>query len=212
MDGTTGKYPVRVLVVDDHPLLREGIAAILANDSRFEVVAQAADGGEAIRQFLKYRPDVTLMDTLMPVMGGFEATVEIRQMCPQARIIVLATLDGDIQALRAIRAGASGYLAKSALRADLAIAIDTVQADGYYIPADIEAELSDFLGASELTCREIEVLRSVAKGNSNKHVGQQLGIGEETVKAHMSSVLAKLKARDRTHAVAIAIRRGIIPI
>lgn len=209
MDGTTNKFPVRVLVADDHPLLREGVIAVLSNDNRFDVVGQAGDGSEAIRRFLRYRPDVTLMDMQMPGMGGHEATAGILAIAPRARIIVLTTYGDDFQALRAIRAGAAGYLLKNALRTDLIAAIVAVHAGERYIPADIAADLAACLD-DEPTHRELEVLRSVAAGNSNKHVAQLLGIGEETVKAHMSNLLAKLKARDRTHAVAIAIRRNII--
>jgi DNA-binding NarL/FixJ family response regulator len=210
MEGTTNKHPVRVLVADDHPLLREGIIAVLSNDSRFEVVGQAGDGREAIRQFLRYRPDVTLMDMQMPGIGGHEATAGIRAIAPRARIIVLTTYGDDFQALRAIRAGAAGYLLKNALRTDLIAAIAAVHAGERFIPADIAADLAARFDADEPTHRELEVLRSVAAGNSNKRVAQLLGIGEETVKAHMSNLLAKLRARDRTHAVAIAIRRNII--
>jgi DNA-binding NarL/FixJ family response regulator len=210
MRDTVGGAPVRVMVVDDHPLLREGIAAVLSIGGRFELVAEAGDGREALAQFVRHRPDVVLMDLQMPVMNGLEAIVAIRAIAPQARIIVLTTYKGDVQVLRALKSGAMGYLLKSMLRTELADAIMRVHAGQRHIPAEIAIELAAHIDADALSARETEVLGLVADGNSNKRVAQALGIAEETVKAHMSTVLGKLGARDRTHAVTIAIRRGIL--
>lgn len=201
---------VRVMVVDDHPLMREGIAAVLGLGGRHELVAEAADGREAVEQYVRHQPDVTLMDLQMPVMGGLDAIVAIRALAPQARIVVLTTYKGDVQVLRALKSGAMGYLLKSVLRTELGDAIDKVYAGQRHIPPEIAVELAAHIDADTLSARESEVLRFVAHGNSNKRVALALGIAEETVKAHMSTVLAKLGARDRTHAVTIAIRRGIL--
>ncbi len=198
------------MVVDDHPLLREGIIAVLSRDSRFAVVAQAGDGLEAIRQFMRHRPDITLMDLHMPVMGGLDSMVEIRKSSPHARIIVMAAHQGDEQALRSLEAGAEGCLPKTMLRTELATAIMNVHGGATHIPPGVDSELAAYIVADGLTRREIEVLRTVAAGNTNRRAGQLLGIGDEAMRAHMNSILAKLKAADRTHAVTIAIRRGII--
>lgn len=204
--------PIRVLVVDDHPLLREGIAAVLSATDKFKLAGMAANGREAIEQFVRHRPDVTLMDLQMPVMDGLEAITELRKLAPGANIIVLTTYKGDVQVLHALRGGAAGYLLKSMLGTDLLDAIERVHAGMRHIPPEIAAELAAHLCADSLTTREVEVLRSVAMGNSNKRVAHGLGLSEETVKGHISTILAKLKARDRTHAVTIAISRGIINI
>lgn len=210
MRETLGGAPVRVMVVDDHPLMREGIAAVLPVSGRFELVAEAGDGREALEQFVRHQPDVVLMDLQMPVMNGLDAIVAIREIAPQARIIVLTTYKGDVQVLRALKAGAMGYLLKSMLRTELADAINRVVAGQRHIPPEVAIELAAHIDADALSARETEVLGLVADGNSNKRVAQALGIAEETVKAHMSTVLGKLGARDRTHAVTIAIRRGIL--
>lgn len=210
MQGAANNPPIGVMVVDDHPLLREGIIAVLSNDARFAVVAQAADGREAVRQFVRHRPDVTLMDVQMPVMNGPESIAAILDIFPGARVIVLATCEGDVQPLRAIQAGATGYLLKSGLRTDLLQAIIAVHDGQFHIPPEIGAALATYIDTEALSAREAEVLFTVAGGNSNKRVARILGISEETVKAHMRAILAKLGARDRTHAVVIAIRRGII--
>ncbi|WP_307720795.1 response regulator transcription factor [Pseudoduganella lutea] len=191
-------------------MLREGIAAVLSITGRFELVAEAGDGREALELFVRHRPDVVLMDLQMPVMNGLDAIVAIREIAPQARIIVLTTYKGDVQVLRALKAGAMGYLLKSMLRTELADAIGRVHAGQRHIPPEIAIELATHIDADALSARETEVLGLVADGNSNKRVAQALGIAEETVKAHMSTVLGKLGARDRTHAVTIAIRRGIL--
>jgi DNA-binding NarL/FixJ family response regulator len=204
--------PIRVLAVDDHPLLREGIAAVIAGQQDLVLVAEAANGREAIERFREHRPDITLMDLQMPEMSGIDAIVAIRSEFPGARIVVLTTYTGDAQAIRAFQAGASGYLLKSMLRKELLDTIRTVYAGKRRIPAEIAAEIAEHHTDDALTEREIEVLRLVAAGNANKIVAARLAISEETVKAHMRSILSKLAANDRTHAVTIALKRGIINI
>lgn len=201
---------IKVLAVDDHPLLREGIAAVLNGEQDIELVAEAVNGREAIELFRKHRPDVTLMDLQMPDMNGIEAIIAIRSEFPNARFVVLTTYQGDVQAVRALKAGASGYLLKSMLRKDLLDTIRVVHAGRRRIPPEIATELADHIAEDTLTDREIEVLRRVANGNSNKIIGAQLNVSEATIKGHLKSILAKLGANDRTHAVTIAIRRGFI--
>jgi len=203
---------IRILTVDDHPMLREGIAAVLGSEQDIVLVAEAANGREAIEQFRTHRPDVTLMDVQMPEVNGIDAIVKIREEFPDARIIVLTTYSGDAQAARAFKAGASGYLLKNMVRKELIDTIRTVHGGKKRIPAEIAVEMAEHHGDDALTLREIQVLREVAAGNANKMVAQLLHITEETVKAHMKSILSKLSANDRTHAVTIALRRGIIDI
>ena len=203
---------IRILTVDDHPMLREGIAAVLASEQDMILVAEASNGREAVEQFRTHHPDVTLMDVQMPEVNGIDAIVKIREEFPNARIIVLTTYTGDAQAARAFKAGASGYMLKNMVRKELIDTIRTVHAGKKRIPAEIAVEIAQHHSDDALTEREIEVLREVAAGNSNKMVGQRLNISEETVKAHMKSILSKLGANDRTHAVTIAVRRGIIEI
>jgi len=203
---------IRILTVDDHPVLREGIAAVLAGELDIVVIAEASNGQEAVEQFRKHRPDVTLMDLQMPVMNGTEAIQSIRKDFPDARIIVLTTYSGDAQAARALEAGASGYLLKNMLRKELVETIRSVHAGKRKIPAEIAVEMAEHHADDALTEREIEVLRLVAAGNANKRVADVLGISEETVKAHLRNILSKLAANDRTHAVTIAIKRGIIEL
>ena len=210
MNSPEGK--LTVLIVDDHPLLREGIAAVIQGEPDMCVVAEASNGKEAVERFRALRPDVTLMDLVMPEMDGVEATIAIRNEWPTARIVMLTTYSGDVQALRALQAGASGYLLKSLIRTDLLEAIRSVHAGHRRIPQTVAAELANHLGDDVLTPRELEVLRQVAAGNSNRRVATQLSISEETVKAHMKSILGKLSANDRTHAVTIALKRGIIDV
>jgi len=204
--------PIRVLSVDDHPMLREGIAAVLQGETDMVIVAEASNGVEAIEQYRKHLPDVTLMDLQMPQLGGVETIVAIRKDFPEARIIVLTTYSGDAQALRALKAGAAGYMLKNMLRKELLETIRAVHAGKKRVPPEIAVKIAEFHADDSLTAREIEVLRQIAKGNANKIIGEHLGISEETVKAHVRSILAKLNANDRTHAVTTALRRGIIDI
>jgi len=204
------KSKISILSVDDHPLLREGIAAVLQGETEIVLVAEATNGREAVESFRVHRPDVTLMDLQMPVMNGIDAIIEIRREFPHARFIVLTTYQGDVQALRALKAGASGYLLKNMLRKNLVETIRSVHAGKRYIPPEIAAELADHVTEDALTDREIEVLRSVAMGHSNKIIAGHLNVSEATVKGHMKSILSKLAANDRTHAVMIAMRRGFI--
>jgi len=201
---------IRILAVDDHPLLREGIAAVLQGEPDMVLIGEATSGEEAVRSYQLHRPDVTLMDLQMPGIGGIEAITAIRSEFPNARFIVLTTYQGDVQALRALKAGASGYLLKSMLRKDLLDTIRLVDAGKRRIPPEIAAELADHVADDSLSERELDVLRRVAQGNSNKVIAGQLAISEATVKGHMKSILSKLGANDRTHAVTIALKRGFI--
>lgn len=212
MNTSSSERPIRVLIVDDHPLLREGVMAVLANEADVRVVAEASNGREAVEAFRVHRPDIVLMDLQMPEMNGIEAIAGIRSEAPNARIVVLTTYKGDVSALRALRAGAVGYLLKGQLRTELVETVRAVHAGGRRIPPEIATDLAAHLGEDSLSEREIQVLRSVAQGNSNKRVGAELGVSEETVKAHMKSIVSKLNAHDRTHAVTIALRRGILEL
>jgi DNA-binding NarL/FixJ family response regulator len=193
-------------------MLREGIAAVLASEQDMILVAEASNGREAVEQFRTHHPDVTLMDVQMPEVNGIDAIIKIREEFRDARIIVLTTYTGDAQAARAFKAGACGYLLKSMVRKELIDTIRTVHAGKKRIPPEIAIEMAQHHSDDALTLREIEVLREVAAGNANKMVAQLLNISEETVKAHMRSILSKLGANDRTHAVTIAVKRGIIEI
>ena len=204
--------PIRILVVDDHPLLREGIVAMLQGQSDMALVAEASNGLEALEQFHAHRPDVTLMDLQMPLMSGTDAIVAIRKEYPEARIVVLTAYDGDVQAARALKVGASGYLLKGTFQNELIETIRSVHAGGKRISPQIAIAMAEHHADDALSGREIEVLRLVAAGNANKIVAHSLAISEETVKAHMRGILSKLCANDRTDAVTIAIRRGIIEI
>lgn len=206
------KEKIRILCADDHPLVHDGISFALQFQSDMELVGSAFSGQEAIEQFRKLHPDVTLMDIQMPGMGGLEALEAIRQEFPKARIIVLTTYSGDVQAAHAFSAGAVGYLLKSSLRTELVKTIREVHHGLRRIPQEIASILAERYGVDDLTAREVEILRLVAAGNSNKIVGDRLSISEDTVKSHMKSVMAKLCANDRTHAVLIAMKRGFLAI
>lgn len=203
---------IRVLAVDDHPLLREGIAALLENHSDMELVAEASNGREALEQYRRHRPDITLMDLQMPEMSGIDAMSAIRAECPDARIIVLTTHAGDVQVSRALKAGARAYLLKGLLRKELLDTIRAVHAGQKRLSSEVAAEIAEHATDDVLSSREVEVLRLVAGGNANKEVAARLALTEETVKSHLRSILAKLGAKDRTHAVAIGIKRGIIEL
>ena len=204
--------PIRILTVDDHQLLREGIAAVLEGQPDMVLIAQASSGREAIERFREHRPDVTLMDLRMPDMSGIEAIGVIRAEFPGARVIVLTTYAGDVQAASALKAGAAGYLLKNLVRKELLDTIRAVHAGKRRVPPEIATEIAEHVADDALTEREVEVLRGVAGGKSNKTIASELGISEGTVKTHMKSILPKLDASDRTHAVMIALRRGILDI
>lgn len=203
---------IRVLTVDDHALLREGIGAVLEEQPDMVLAGQAANGREAIDMFRQLRPDVTLMDLRMPDMNGIEAITAIRREFPNARIIVLTTYAGDVQASAALRAGASGYLLKSLVRKELVETIRAVHAGKRRVPGEIASEIAEHVADDALSERETEVLRRVAAGKSNKVIAAELNISEGTVKTHMKSILPKLDATDRTHAVMIALKRGILDL
>ena len=203
---------IRILTVDDHPLLREGIAFLVKSQQDMELVAEASDGEEAIEQFRRHRPDVTLMDLRMPNLNGTEAISRIRNEFPDAKIIVLSTYGGDVQVLRAIKAGARGYIVKGHVHRELLDAIRSVHAGHKRIPPEIAAELAEHAADDQLSSREIDVLRLIGAGNANKQIADKLSIGETTVKSHITNILSKLGANDRAHAVTIALRRGIIEL
>lgn len=204
--------PIRLLLVDDHPLMREGIHAVLQRQPDMAVVGEATNGMEAVERHAELRPDVTLMDLQMPRMDGLRAMQGIRERFPKARLLVLTTYQGDIQAWRALKAGASGYLVKTALRTSLLEAIRTVHGGSRWVPADIAVDLARHAGDEMLTEREVEVMRYIAEGHSNREVGALLSVTEDTIKARVKSILLKLHARDRTHAVTLAVRRGLLQL
>ena len=203
---------IRVLTVDDHQLLREGIAAVIEGQEDMTLVAQASNGREAVESFRRLRPDVTLMDLRMPDMSGIEAITAIRSEFRDARIVVLTTYAGDAQAAAALKAGAVGYLLKSLVRKELLETIRAVHAGKRRVPPEIATEIAEHVADDALTAREVEVLRRVAAGKSNKLIAAELDISEGTVKTHMKSILPKLDASDRTHAVMIALKRGILDL
>src|ERR1700675_3498750 len=204
--------PIRILTVDDHPVVRQGIAGLVAVYSDMSLVAEASNGREAIQQFRTHHPDVTLMDLQMPEMNGLDAMIAIRGEFPQARIVVLTTYKGDVEVLRALRAGARGYLLKNLLRRELLETIRAVHAGEKRIPPEVAAQIADHAVEDDLTSREIEVLQLIASGNANKAIAVRLSISEETVKGHVKNILSKLAANDRTHAVTIGLKRGIIAL
>ena len=201
-----------ILCVDDHPLVRKGIAAILANEKDMKLIAEAGSGAEAVEAFGKFRPDITLMDLRMPGMDGIEATKEIRKIDPEAKIIALTSYDGDQEIYRALEAGVRGYILKESVHTEIVRAIRVVQSGKRLMPPEVAERLSEHFPQVALTPREIEVLQHVAKGLGNKEIGVRLGTAAGTVKMHLQNILSKLGASDRTHAVTLAIRRGIIHI
>jgi DNA-binding NarL/FixJ family response regulator len=203
---------IRVFSVDDHPLLREGIAAIINNQQDMQMIAQAANGKDAVQEFKKHQPDVTLMDLRLPDMSGIDAMIAIRAEFPEARIILLTTFEGDVEIKRALEAGARGYLLKSMPPKELVEVIRQVHAGKKRIPPQLAAQLAEHMSDEALTAREIEVLGQIAGGNRNRDIAEQLFISEETVKVHIKHIMEKLGASDRTQAVAIGIRRGIIQL
>jgi DNA-binding NarL/FixJ family response regulator len=201
-----------ILCVDDHPLVRKGIAAILANEKDMKLIAEAGSGAEAVEAFRKFHPDVTLMDLRMPGVDGIEATKEIRKIDPEAKIIALTSYDGDQEIYRALEAGVRGYILKESVHTEIVRAIRVVQSGKRLMPPEVAERLSEHFPQVALTPREIEVLQHVAKGLGNKEIGVRLGTAAGTVKMHLQNILSKLGASDRTHAVTLAIRRGIIHI
>ncbi len=203
---------IRVLAVDDHALLRDGISALIGNQTDMELVAEASNGREAIELFRQHRPDATLMDLQMPEMGGIDALSAIRGEFPEARIIVLTTYAGDVQVFRALKAGARAFLLKGCCARSCSIRFARSTRAKKRLPPEIAAEIAEHATDDTLTPREIEVLRLIAGGNANKEIAARLSLTEETVKGHVKNILAKLDANDRTHAVTIGLKRGIIEI
>jgi DNA-binding NarL/FixJ family response regulator len=203
---------IRILTVDDHPLMREGIAAMIKSQPDMLLVAEAANGGEALERFRQHQPDVTLMDIRLPDRSGIDTMIAIRSEFPAARILMLTTFEGDAEIQRALQAGARGYLLKSMPPSELLAGIRDVHAGKKRIPPEVAAHLAEHLGEEALTTRELEVLQQVARGNRNRDIAGRLFITEETVKVHVKHIMEKLGARDRTDAVAIALRRGIIQL
>ena len=203
---------IRVLTVDDHPVVRNGIAGLVADQADMVLVGEASNGREAIQQFRTHKPDVTLMDLLMPELNGIDAIIAIRGEFPQARVIVLTTYAGDVQIVRALKAGAQGYLLKNLLHKELLDAIRSVHAGKRILTPELSVEVASHAVDDSLTPAEISVLRLIAAGNANKQIADQLSISEETVKSRVKNILSKLDANDRTHAVTIALKRGIIDV
>jgi DNA-binding NarL/FixJ family response regulator len=203
---------IRVLSVDDHPLLRQGIAAIIESQPDMTLVSQAATGAEAVQKYREFKPDITLMDLRLPDISGIDAMIGIRAEFSDARIVILTTFEGDVEIQRALQAGARGYLLKSTPPDELVQAIRQVHAGKKRVPPEVAAQLAEHMGYESLTAREVEVLQEVAEGNRNKDIAHRLFISEETVKVHIKHIMDKLGANDRTQAISIAVRRGIIQL
>lgn len=210
MSGDCGL--IRVLVVDDHALLREGVSSMVSRESDIELVGEAANGVEAIEAARAKRPDIVLLDLQMPIVGGIEAMEEIKKVSPTSRVIVLTTYDGDVQAVRALKAGAQGYLLKTSIRKELIDAIRAVHAGRRYILAEMAQEIAGHAADEALSQREVSILALVAAGKANKVIARELGLSEDTIKAHLSSLFAKLGVNDRTQAVTVGLKRGIITL
>jgi DNA-binding NarL/FixJ family response regulator len=208
----TSPSPIRVLLADDHPMLRDGVRGLVDDQTDMKLVGEASNGHEAVDQFRKLRPDITLLDLQMPEMNGIDSMLAIRREFPDARIIVLTTYTGDAQILRALKAGAQAYLIKSVLRRELLDTIRAVHSGHKRIPPEVATQLAEHAADDPLTSREIQVLQLIASGKANKVVASDLSIAEETVKGHVKNILSKLGASDRTHAVTLALKRGIIEI
>jgi DNA-binding NarL/FixJ family response regulator len=202
--------PIRILSVDDHPLIRQGVAGLVATQADMNLIAEAANGRDAIQEFHRHRPDITLMDLQMPEMNGLDAIIAIRGKSPEARIIVLTTYAGDVQALRALKAGARAYLLKDSLHKELLATIRAVHAGRKSMSAEVSFELAEHATDDALTQTEVRVLRLIAEGNANKEIAAQLSTSEDTVKGQVRNILSKLGAKDRTHAAMIGLKRGII--
>jgi len=206
----TTDNPIRIMSVDDHPLIRQGIAGLVSAQADLRLVAEATNGREAVQQFRTHRPDVTLMDLQMPEMSGVDAISAIRGEFPEARIIVLTTYAGDVQALRAVKAGSRAYLLKDTLHRELVETIRAVHAGKKALSAEVSFQLAEHISHDPLTAAEILVLRQIAEGNANKEIARKLSLSEETVKGQVRNILSKLGAKDRTHAAMIGLKRGII--
>jgi DNA-binding NarL/FixJ family response regulator len=210
MSGSSS--PIRILAVDDHPVVRDGIGRLVGIQSDMSLVAQAANGREAIQQFRIHRPDVTLMDLQMPQMNGLDALLAIRAEFPDARVIMLTTYEGDVHILRAIKAGAQGYLLKNTLHSDLLQTIRAVHAGKRSLSPEASLQMAEHMGDQALTPAEVVVLHLIAAGNANRQIADQLRVTEDTVKGRVKSILSKLDAHDRTHAVIIGVKRGILEL
>jgi two-component system, NarL family, response regulator len=208
----TGSSPIGILTVDDHPVVREGIAGLVGVQPDMTVVAEATNGRDAIQQFRAHRPDVTLMDIQMPEMNGLEALIAIRTEFPDAKVIVLTTYEGDVHILRALKAGAQGYLLKNTLHSELLQTIRAVHGGKRGLSSEVSFQVAQHMSDETLTPAEISVLRLIAAGNANKQIADRLGVTEDTVKGRVKSILAKLDASDRTHAAIIGVKRGIIDL
>jgi len=203
---------IRILTVDDHPLLREGIASLIEIESDMVIIGEASTGREAVEEFRRHQPDVTLMDIQMPELNGIDAMTRIIAEHPNAKIIVLTTYNGDAQIFRALKAGAQGYLLKGLLRKELVETIRAVHAGKKRISPEVAGQVAEYATDDSLTARELDILQLIAQGNSNKVIADRLGVTEDTVKAHVRSILSKLSANDRTHAVTISVKRGFIEL